>query len=114
MSTSAGGYKIAVIGSDLLATGMKLSGVVKSFSPETGAQAEATMRDLMQKEDVGIIVVTSRILKMIRDRRLQEAVTSSIMPLIVEIPDYGEQEQQVDELRRLIIRAIGIDIEKTR
>ncbi len=105
-------FKIAVIGSDLMSLGFKLAGVTKSYVPQNGQEAETLMRELMQKEDVGIIVITTKTVKSIRDRRLQEAITSSIMPLIVEVPDYNDQSQQSDTLRKLIIRAIGIDIEK--
>ncbi len=34
------------------------------------------------------------------------------MPMFIEVPEYQEQYKQ-DNLRRLIMRAIGIDISKT-
>ena len=60
-----------------------------------------------------MIVVTSRIVSGIRDRRLYDAVMSSTMPLFMQVADYNESmEAQEDTLRRLIIRALGIDIGK--
>lgn len=106
------GLKMAVIGSDLLSMGFKLSGVTQSFTVENDAQAEQTLRTLLGKDDIGIIAVTSKVVKSIKDRKLQTAITSSVMPLIVEIPEYGEEKFEEDTLRRLIIRAIGIDISK--
>ena len=107
-------YKIAVVGNDLLKTGFRLVGVTESYATEGAEETENVLRTLMKKEDIGIIVVTSRVVKGLRDRRLSEAVESSTMPLIVEVPEYGEEATSSgDSLKRIILRAIGIDISKS-
>ena len=55
--------------------------------------------------------ITSKILKGIgTDQRLERAIELSIIPMVVELPEYGEQEAE-DTLKKLIKRAVGIEIE---
>ncbi len=104
-------YKIAVVGNNQLAIGFKLAGIAEAYG-ETGAwEAEQRMRELMQRDDIGLIITTSAVLRSIRDRKLSERIGDSALPMVVEVPDYRE-EGQPDTLRRLIMRAIGIDISK--
>ncbi|MDE1825254.1 MAG: hypothetical protein KGH77_03240 [Candidatus Micrarchaeota archaeon] len=105
-------YKIAVVGSPLLATGSKLAGIPDAFTVSEPEEIEGTMRTLMQKEEIGIIVITERSMRKIRDRKLIHAIDTSLRPLIIDVPDYNEPEKEADALRRLILRAIGIDINK--
>ncbi len=101
-------YKIAVVGNTQLALGFKLAGVAEAYG-EVGV--ETRMRELMQRDDIGLIITTSKVLKSVRDRKLSERIENSSLPMVVEVPDYKE-EGQPDTLRRLIMRAIGIDISK--
>jgi V/A-type H+/Na+-transporting ATPase subunit F len=104
-------YKIAVVGNTQLALGFKLSGVAEAYSADNSSVIEKTMRELIVREDIGLIVTTSKVLKSIKDRKLADAIADSILPMVIEVPDYNE-EGQPDTLRRLIMRAIGIDISK--
>ena len=51
---------------------------------------------------------------MVKDRRLLRVIDTSLSPIFVGIPSYNQKEVYEDTLRRLIIRAIGIDISKTK
>ena len=104
-------YKIAVVGNTQIALGFKLSGVAEAYDAKNSAESERRMRELMQREDIGLIITTSRVIGSIRDRKLSENIADSVLPLVIEVPDYKE-EGQPDTLRRLIMRAIGIDISK--
>ncbi len=105
-------YKIALVGGEELSLGFKLAGVRESYTVETPSEGEAAIRSLMERSEIGIIVISSRIMKGIRDRKILNAIDTSIMPIFIEVPDYGS-EYTPDTLRRLILRAIGIDISKT-
>lgn len=105
-------YKIVVVGNTQLALGFKLSGVMETYSVKNAVECERVMRDLMQRDDVGMIITTSKTLNDIRDRKLSNAIAESALPMIIEVPSYKE-EGQPDTLRKLIMRAIGIDINKT-
>ncbi len=104
-------YKIAVVGNTQLALGFKLAGVAEAYSATGAAASEKRMRELIQREDIGLIITTSKVLRSIRDRKLSERIAESVLPMVIEVPDYKEQGQP-DTLRRLIMRAIGIDISK--
>lgn len=106
-------YKIAVLGNERIALGFKLSGITEAFNANDTHEAESRFRELLQRDDIGIIIIGSAAKRLIKDRRLQESITSSIMPLVVEIAESGEEHAEEDTLRKLILRAIGIDITKT-
>lgn len=104
--------KIAYVGNSLLNTGFKIAGVIESHVASDTQTCEGKVKELMERGDVGVIIVTSGVRKMIKDRRLSDNISSSIMPLVVEIPERGEEIMEEDTLRQLIMRAIGIDITK--
>lgn len=105
-------YKIAYVGNNLLNVGFKIAGVTEAYVASDTATAESKMRELTARDDIGIIIITSSVRKMVRDRRLSETISSSLLPLIMEIPELNEQILEEDTLRNLIMRAIGIDITK--
>ncbi len=105
-------YKIVVMGNTQLALGFKLTGVAETYSARPGTESERILHELLQREDIGLIITTSSIVNGIKDRRLAESVSDSVLPMIIEVPDYKE-EGEPDTLRKLILRALGIDISKT-
>jgi V/A-type H+/Na+-transporting ATPase subunit F len=105
-------YKIVVVGNSQLALGFKLSGVAETYAVKNSADSERIMRELMQRDDIGIIITTSSVIDSIKDRKLSHIISDSALPMVIEVPSYRE-EGQPDTLRKLIMRAIGIDINKT-
>lgn len=103
-------YRIAYMGNNLLNLGFRIAGVTDSFVVSDTAQSESKLKELMESSDVGIVVITTAVRRMVKDRRLSEALATSLMPLIVEVPEPNEQFGEEDTLRNLILRAIGIDI----
>ncbi|MGC8479609.1 MAG: V-type ATP synthase subunit F [Candidatus Micrarchaeia archaeon] len=104
-------YKIGFVGGEELKLGLKLVGIRNAFSVQDGQEAESKIGELMQNKEIGIIIISSKILHEIKDRRILNAIDTSILPLFVEVPDYGSNYTP-DTLGRLILRAIGIDITK--
>ncbi|MDE1865912.1 MAG: hypothetical protein KGH94_04730 [Candidatus Micrarchaeota archaeon] len=107
-------YKIAVVGGHALELGFKVSGITTSYTCENGTDAEAAIGKLMQDDQVGIIVVAANLAREIKDRRLREALTSSMKPLFIVVSEQGAKEEYEDDLRQLIIRALGVDIMKAK
>ncbi len=105
-------YKIALVGNQQLNLGFKLAGVTESYTVADSMDAESRMRGLMEREDIGIIIVSSSVKRLIRERRLHDAMEASILPLVVQVPEPNESLTEEDTLRNLILRAIGIDITK--
>ncbi len=106
----AKGYGIAVVGGDLLAKGMALAGIKRIYNPSTQEEVERDIGELLAMDDLGIVIISQRLARIVRDRRLAKAIESSLLPMFVSIPSYGEKSYEEDALRRLILKAIGIDI----
>ncbi|MDE1860645.1 MAG: hypothetical protein KGH72_02900 [Candidatus Micrarchaeota archaeon] len=107
------GLKIAYVGNNLLNLGFKIAGVTESHTVTEVSQTESIMKELMSRADVGVIIMTSAARRMVKDRRLSDSISTSLMPLIVEVPELNEPLAEEETLRNLILRAIGIDITKT-
>ena len=106
--------RIAAIGDRLLASGMGLSGVKYIYEAFDQKSVEDAVRDVSSRDDVGIVIINENLASMVKDRRLLKLIDSSLSPIFVAIPAFNQKGLMEDTLRRLIIRAIGIDISKTK
>jgi len=104
--------KIAVIGDAMLTTGMSVSGIKYAYTAKTTQEVEDAIKNVSGKNDVGIVIINESLMKMVTDRKLIRLMDTSLSPIFVGIPGYRQSEVYEDALRRLIIRAIGIDISK--
>lgn len=102
-------YKVAIVGKNELALGFRLSGISESYQAEDTEDAEKAIREIMQNGNIGLVIISSALIRRIKDKKILNIIESSISPIFVEIPGYGD-EKSADMLRKLIIRAIGIDI----
>ncbi len=102
--------KMAYVGNTLLRLGFKIAGISESYTVTDTIQSETRLRELLSRQDIGIIIITSSVRKMVHDRKLSESIGTSILPLIVEVPEPGESVTEEDTLRTMIRRALGIDI----
>jgi vacuolar-type H+-ATPase subunit F/Vma7 len=107
-------YKIAVIGNNLLSKSMKLIGIkyIYDISNENIENIEKIIEKIALNEDIGIVIINEGITEKLINKRLINMIDSSLKPIFIEIPDYNKPEIYKDVLKRLIIRAIGIDISK--
>ena len=107
-------YKVAVIGDALLTRGMALGGVKYLYRADTAEEVESAVKDALGKSDIGMIIMNEGLARKVRDRKLLGMIDSSIAPVFLLVPANNEKEQYVDVLRKLIIRAVGIDISAKR
>jgi vacuolar-type H+-ATPase subunit F/Vma7 len=105
--------KIVVLGSNVLPLGMKLAGVKEGYSVDNNEDAERILMELFERKDVGIIVMTESLSRSIKDRRVRYRMENSIDPVVVSVPGYQDKVEVEETLRRLILRAMGIDIAET-
>ncbi len=110
MERVSGEFKMAYIGNAQLSLGFKMSGITESYVAKETEEIEPRLKELLARHDIGIIVITSSVRKQVRDRKLGEAISTGILPLIVEVPEQGESFTEEDTLRIMIRRALGIDI----
>jgi vacuolar-type H+-ATPase subunit F/Vma7 len=108
---SGGSDKTVVIGDDSLTLGFRLAGVSEWYTVE-GEKAATKLRELLGRNDVGIIIASSSIRKSL-DWRLQNAVESSSKLIVVFVPGKGKEEEEESQmsLQELIRRSIGINLQ---
>ncbi len=105
-------YKIAILGNELVCTGFELAGVQDVYIETNASEAKSVLEQLLSRSDIGIIGITSSLYReLTRDPAMARRLELSTLPMIVELPEYGERVAE-DMLRKLIIRAIGIDLEE--
>lgn len=104
--------KIAVIGNELICTGFTLAGVSEVVATENAEEARKALQSFLERQDIAIIGITSGIYReLAKDQAMKRRLETSVYPMVVELPEYGEKPQE-DVIRSLIIRAIGIDLER--
>lgn len=106
--------RIAVIGDKLLTAGMSLAGVKHVYSASNGEDTERTIKEVATLPEIGLVVLQQGLIEQIKDRKVLNMVDSSLSPIFIGVPAFNEEEKSVDSLRRLILRAIGIDIQQMK
>jgi len=109
---------IAIIADEDTATGFRLAGIsrIYEFSEKEGENAETheNLSQTLEKlaNECSIIIITERLAEKVRGKiREINANKRGVAPIIVEIPDKrGAIEKEMDEISRLIKRAVGIAI----
>ena len=103
---------IAVIADPDTATGFRLAGATRTWDVSDPADALPILDELFSDEACGIIITTERIADNIRERidEINEK-KKGITPIIVEVPDkQGAMVREIDPLRELIKKAIGVEM----
>ena len=107
---------IALVGDMDTVIGFSLAGVKMSYTvpdddKEKGwAAAKDAVTRIMERDDVGILVITVRIAEGIRKHIEREKQFKPLYPIIVEIPDKGGfPDGAEDPIRKLIKRTTGVE-----
>ncbi|EHP89069.1 V-type ATP synthase subunit F [Methanotorris formicicus] len=97
--------KIGVVGDRDTAIGFRLAGLVDVYEVNNKEEAEKAIKELSEREDIGLIITTERIGEEIRD------VIDSIDKVVVEIPDKnGPIVREHDPIRILVRKAVGVEM----
>ncbi|MDR3574672.1 MAG: V-type ATP synthase subunit F [Anaerolineaceae bacterium] len=100
--------KVLVIGHPEAVLGFSLVGVAgKAVS--TAAEANQALDDALSSSDVGIILVTQDVSKLI-EARMDNLKLHSTVPLVVDIPAPEGVSPDQPSLSDIVLRAIGIKI----
>ncbi len=103
-------HKIVVVGYPSTITGFRLAGVQETYSAE-GKDCEGTVAKLLEREDVGIIIINRRAVQGF-DWRMKRRIEKTTKPVVVEIPDSQGELPEEESLGELMKRALGFDIAK--
>ncbi len=105
---------IAVIGDPETAAGFKLAGVKEVYEYPDGGEDVAHTLDKLAKEEVAIIIINERLAAEAKNREKIREINLKkrrVIPIIVEVPDKkGPMEKEIDEIGRLIKRAVGVAV----
>jgi V/A-type H+-transporting ATPase subunit F len=98
--------RVHVIGHPEAVLGFSLAGV-SGRAAGTAAEANAALDEALGAGDIGIVLVTQDVARMIQSR-MDELIRRSTLPLVVEIvPPDGVSEEE-PSLSEVVLRAIGI------
>ncbi len=101
--------KIAVIGDSLLVSGMSSAGIKVLYNPSNTQEIERAISEVLSNDNIGIVIISEELASKITDRKILRAMDGGLLPLFVRIEGRGAKAGE-DMLRKLILRAIGIDI----
>ncbi|MBI2112938.1 V-type ATP synthase subunit F [Candidatus Woesearchaeota archaeon] len=96
--------EIAVIGPVEFTLGFRLAGI--KHVVDTGSLSEGMVK-LLDNSEVGIVITDEETMSSL-DEYIKEKVIGSINPVVVVVSDKVQQ----DELRKMIIQSIGVDLMK--
>ena len=100
--------KILVIGHPEAVLGFSLAGV-GGRAAATAAEVNQALDEAQASKDVGIVLVTQDVAKLI-PARMEHLKLRSTVPLIVEIPSREGAPEDQPSLGEIVLRAIGIKL----
>ena len=100
--------KVLVIGHPEAVLGFSLAGV-DGRSVGTPEQVNHALDEALAAKDVGIVLVTKDVARMIQPR-MDDLKLHSTVPLIVEIPGPEGVSPNEPSLSEIVLRAIGIKL----
>lgn len=100
--------KVLVIGHSEAVLGFSLAGVGGRVAT-TADEVNQALDEAQASKDVGIVLVTQDVAKLI-PARMEHLKLRSTVPLIVEIPSGGGSPEEQESLGEIVLRAIGIKL----
>lgn len=102
---------VAIIGDIDVVSGFRLGGVKRAEVANSAEEAVAAF-DKILDEEISIIIITQVLANEIRNH-INRKIGSSVLPMIIEIPDKdGSSEGSSDLMADLIKRVIGVEMVK--
>lgn len=103
--------KVAVVGDPVFTSGFELVGF-EGFTAKSESAVIETVKRLIEEEEHGVILVPERYTSATKDIRDNLAKEGKCTPAFSFLPDYtGVKGERLDELKRLLSLALGIEFE---
>jgi V/A-type H+/Na+-transporting ATPase subunit F len=99
--------EIAVIGDAQFTLGFRLGGIKHVFDITGKNDATQGVQNLLEDDKIGIVVIDEPTMGML-DEHIKHDVVTSITPVFVTVSATAQQE----ELRKMILQSIGVDLLK--
>jgi V/A-type H+-transporting ATPase subunit F len=100
--------RVLVVGHPDAVLGFSLAGV-DGKAVSTAEEAEQALNEALAARDVGIILVTQDVARLMQSR-VEDLKLHSTIPLVVEIPSPEGVSADEPSLSELVLRAIGIKL----
>lgn len=101
-------YEIAMLGDQSSIAGFRGVGV-RTFAVNPDSDVNRLLEDLIFSEDFAIIYITEAVATEVAELLAEHK--DDYLPAIITLPTQGSEETtSVDNLRSLVIRAIGVDL----
>ena len=100
--------KVLVVGHPDAVLGFSLAGV-PGKAVSTAEEADRALDEAFAAKDVGIILVTQDVARLIQ-ARVEDLKLHSTVPLVVEIPSPEGVPEDEPSLSELVLRAIGLKL----
>ncbi len=97
-----------VIGDEDTVLGFSLAGI-EGKAVNDRKEAEEVLSDIINKKNIGIIIITERISNLIREK-IEHYTYTLNFPLIVEIPDRKGPLEDRPGINDIIKSAVGINL----
>ncbi len=98
--------ELAVFGEEEFLLGFELAGIRKTY--KIGSNVHKTLSAVLSEEGIGILVVSQSTMDQL-DSHTQRELSKSTKPVVVVL----SEQQEGAQLRKDIIRAIGVDLWKS-
>ncbi len=100
--------KVLVVGHPNAVLGFSLAGV-NGLPVTSAAEANKVLDESLRSSEIGIILVTQDVAKLIQPR-MDDLKLHSTIPLVVEIPSPAGVSPDEPSLSEVVLRAIGIKL----
>ena len=97
-----------VIGDEDTVVGFSLAGV-RGEVAQNADQAKRALDEAFSLEDIGIVIITTRVASLIRAQVDRYTIKKSF-PLVIEIPDRFGPDQERESVRDMVSKAVGISV----
>jgi len=101
--------EMAIAGEEEFLLGFQLAGVSNTFKLNPDNTAEEEIREIMEKDGIGILVLHDNIMQALPEH-MQANLNKSVSPVVVVLSEKSESSS----LRDSIIKAIGVDLMKEK
>lgn len=100
--------KIAVISTPQLVRGFALLGL-EAYAVEDAAAAMMHVRELVKRDDVGLVLITENFYVQLQDELLRMRLEIT-RPVIMDIPAMAKPHRKLEFVRDFVLRNTGISI----
>jgi V/A-type H+-transporting ATPase subunit F len=95
--------EIAILGDSKFVLGFQLAGIRKVFEPKE--KIMESIEQIKQDKEIGIVIMDEETMAMFREHE-RVMIDKSVKPVFIVMSEKASQ----DNLRKMIIKAIGIDL----